>query len=163
MASVIIVFLPAVFAIVLLHRQFALLYHRFERAVFDIFGLRLFHPASKNTSLRTRCFRTSDIPGTWGKEHLVQAIKTKDPAFDEEKAQVSLYPSCNGTGQTALLYLSQRSKLFQNLETEETTYLSISSEDSTVNVTIDSHFYDITPLNSPGSPIIAEYVSHFHM
>jgi hypothetical protein len=157
MAAFIVLFLlPAVLAFVLLRRHCASVYYHFHKAVSNIFGLGPASPPETDTSAPTRYFRISDIPSIWNEDHLVQTIKSKDPRFDVEKAKISLYPSCNGTGQTALLCLSELSEYFHNLRPEETRYLTISSEGSTVTVSIDSHFYDLTPLNTPGGPIIAE-------
>jgi hypothetical protein len=157
MASSLIIFLlPAVLAFVLLRRHFRLVYYRFEKFVTDILGFGHADSASMNTPRTKRCFRISDIPNTWGKDQLVQALKAEHPGLDEKQVQLSLYQSCNGTGQTAVLCLSKSSKYFWETSAEETTFLTLPSEGSTVTVSIDSHLYDLTPLNSPGSPIIAE-------
>jgi hypothetical protein len=127
--------------------------HSIKSAVSNIFGIGPAPQAAIDTSPTTRCFRISDIPSTWSEDCLVKVMKSTDPGFDEGMAKISLYPSCNGTGKTALLYLSERSELVQHLQTEKTTYLS---EDPPINIVIDSNFYDLTPLNTPKSPIIAE-------
>jgi hypothetical protein len=147
--------LPVLLAFVLLHRHYALVYYHFEGAVSKILGFRP-APSTPTDTSPTRYFRISNIPSTWSKDHLVTVIKKQDPGIDEKTVKVSLYPSCNGTGQTALFHLGKRSALVQNMQTEETTYFTISSEGSPVIISIDSHFYDLTPLNTPGNRIIAE-------
>jgi hypothetical protein len=157
MALTLIIFLlPAVLAFVLLRRHFGLVYYRFEKFVTDILGFGHADSASTNIPCTKRFFRISNIPNTWGKDQLVQALKAEQPGFGEEQVQLSLYQSCNGTGQTAVLYLSKCSKYFCETSAEETRFLKLPSEGSTVTVSVDGHFYDLTPLNSPGSPIIAE-------
>jgi hypothetical protein len=157
MASSLILFLlPVVLAIVLLRRHFEFVYYRFEKVVTDILGFGHADSASTNTPRTRRCFRISDIPNTWGKDQLVQALKAEQPGLDEEQVQLFLYQSCNGTGQTAVLYLTKCSKYFCETSAEETTFLTLPSEGSTVTVSVDSHFHDLAPLNSPRSPIIAE-------
>jgi hypothetical protein len=164
MGSLFIVYLLlAVIAFILLRRHYISVYYSFDRTVSNILGPGPAPPATTDTSPPTRHFRISDIPSTWSKDRLVKAIKTKDPGFNIKTVKISLYPSCNGTGQTAVLHLSERLELVQNLQTEETTYFTISSEGSNVTLPIDSHFYDLTPLNSPGNRIIAEWVSYCHM
>jgi hypothetical protein len=125
-------------------------------AVSNILGVGSAPPAATGTPAPTRYFRISDIPSSWSKDHLVIALKTKDPGFEEKEVKVSLHPSYNGTGQTALLQLRESSELVRNLQAEDTAYLLIPSGDSTIAMSIDSHFYNLTRLNTPGSPIIAE-------
>jgi hypothetical protein len=127
-----------------------------ENAVSNILGVGSAPPEASDTPAPTRYFRISDIPSSWSKDRLVIALKTKDPGFEEKEVKVSLYPSCNGTGQIALLQLRESSELVRNLQAEDTAYLPIPSGDSTIAMSIDSHFYNLTRLNTPGSPIIAE-------
>jgi hypothetical protein len=88
MASSLILFLlPAVLACFLLRRHFRLVYYRTEKVVTDILGFGHADSASTNTPPKQRCFGISDIPNTWGKDQLVQALKAEQPGLDEESVQ----------------------------------------------------------------------------
>jgi hypothetical protein len=108
---------------------------------------------------RTKCFRISGIPQDWEEDDLLGALQTIDPELQNQKSQLSLYPACSGSSQTALLELDP-TKYFQNLRLNESTYTSIFPGSKTEAVlTIDSHFYGLTPLNTPNKQIIAELVA----
>jgi hypothetical protein len=110
-------------------------------------------------SFRTKCFRISGIPPDWKEDDLLGALQTIDPDLRNQKSQLSLYPACCGSSQTALLELDP-TKYFQSLGPNESTYTSIFPASKTeVVLTIDSHFYGLTPLNTPDKQIIAELVA----
>ena len=103
-----------------------------------------------------KCFRISGIPQDWKEDDLLRALQNIDPDFRNQKSQLSLYPACCGSSQTALLELYP-TKYFQSLGPNESTYKRVSPAGKTEAVlTIDSHFYDLTPLNTPDKQIIAE-------
>jgi hypothetical protein len=107
----------------------------------------------------TKCFRISGIPRDWEEDDLLGALRTIDPDLRNQKSQVSLYPACCGSSQTALFELDP-TKYFQSLGPNECTYTRTSLPSKTEAVlTIDSHFYDLTPLNTPDKHIIAESVA----
>ena len=107
----------------------------------------------------TKCFRISGIPQDWKADDLLSALQTIDPDFRNQKSQLSLYPACCGSSQTALLELDP-TRYFQGLGPNESTYKCVSAASKTEAVlTIDSHFYDLTPLNTPDKQIIAELVA----
>jgi hypothetical protein len=112
-------------------------------------------------SARTKCFRISGIPQDWKEDDLVGALQTIDPELRNQKSQLSLYPACSGSSQTALLELDP-TKYFQSLGPNESTYTSIFPASKTEAVlTIDSHFYGLTPLNIPDKQILAELVASY--
>jgi hypothetical protein len=110
-------------------------------------------------SSRSKCFRISGIPQDWEEDDLLGALQTIDPDLRSQKLQLSLYPACCGSSQTALFELDT-AKYFQSLGPNGSTYKRASSASKTEAVlTIDSHFYDLTPLNAPDKQIIAELVT----
>jgi hypothetical protein len=112
-------------------------------------------------SSRTKCFRISGIPQDWEEDDLIGALQTIDPELRNQKSQLSLYHACSGSSQTALLELDP-TKYFQSLGPNESTYTSIFPASKTEAVlTIDSHFYGLTPLNTPNKQIIAELVASY--
>jgi hypothetical protein len=110
-------------------------------------------------SSRTKCFRISGIPQDWKEDDLLGALQTIDPDLRNEKSQLSLYPACCGSSQTALLELDP-TKYFQSLGLNESTYeRGFPAGKTEAVLSIDSHFYDLTPLNTPDKRIIAELVA----
>jgi hypothetical protein len=108
---------------------------------------------------RLMCFRISGVPLDWSEDDLLGALKAIDPYLRDEMAQLSLYPACSGPTQTALLNLGTYTQYFRALKPNESTYESTSAVGKTkVALALDSHFYDLTPLNTPGDRIVAEFV-----
>jgi hypothetical protein len=110
---------------------------------------------------RTKYFRISGIPRDWKEDDLVGALQTIDPDLRNQKSQLSLYPACCGSSQTALLDLDP-TKYFQSLGPNESCELEPvipASKTEAVFLTIDSHFNGLTPLNTPDKQIIAELVA----
>ena len=111
------------------------------------------------SSSRTKCFRVSGIPQDWEKDDLLSALQSIDTNLRNQKPQLSLYPACCGSSQTALIELDA-TKYFQSLRPNEFTYERICPANKTEAVlAIDSHFNDLTPLNTPDKQIIAELVA----
>jgi hypothetical protein len=110
-------------------------------------------------SSRTKYFRISGIPQDWKEDDLVGALQTIDPELRNQNPQLSLYPACCGSSQTALLELDP-TKYFQSLGPNESYKPVIpASRTEAVFLTIDSHFNGLTPLNTPDRQIIAELVA----
>jgi hypothetical protein len=108
---------------------------------------------------RTKYFRISGIPQDWKEDDLLGALQTIDPDLRNQKSQLSLYPACSGSSQTALLELVP-TKYFQSLGPNESYERVIpASGTEVVILTIDSHFNGLTPLNTPDKQIIAELVA----
>ena len=104
---------------------------------------------------RTKCFRISGIPQDWKEDDLLGALQSIDPDLQNQKLQLSLHPACYGSSQTALLE-SNTTKYFQSLGPNES-YKRVSPPSKTeADLTIDSDFYGLTPLNTPDKQIIAE-------
>jgi hypothetical protein len=104
---------------------------------------------------KAKCFRISGIPQDWKEDDLRGALQNIDPDFRNERSQLSLYPACFGSSQTALLELDA-TKYFQSLGPNESHEHVSPSSKSEADLIIDSHFYDLTPLNAPDKQIIAE-------
>jgi hypothetical protein len=111
-----------------------------------------------NIATRTKCFRISGVPQDWKEDDLLGAFQNIDPDLQNQEPQLSLYPACCGSSQTALLELDT-TEYFQSLGPNESyERVSLASKTEAV-LTIDSHFYDLTPLNTPDKQIIAEFVA----
>jgi hypothetical protein len=112
-------------------------------------------PKSYAIATRTKCFRISGIPQDWKEDDLLGALQSVDSDLRNQKSQLSLYPACCGSSQTALLELDT-TKYFESLGPNES-YKRVSLPSKTEAVlTIDSDFYGLTPLNTPDKQIIAE-------
>jgi hypothetical protein len=108
---------------------------------------------------RSKYFRISGIPQDWKEDDLLGALQTIDPDLRNQKSQLSLYPACSGSSQTALLELDP-TKYFQSLGSNESYERVIpASRAEAVILTIDSHFNGLTPLNTPDKQIIVELVA----
>ena len=119
------------------------------------YGPPITDPKSYAIATRTKCFRISGIPQDWKEHDLLGALQNIDPDLRNQKSQLSLYPACCGSSQTALLELDP-TKYFQSLGPNES-YHPVSPPSKTEAVlTIDSDFYGLTPLNTPDKRIIAE-------
>ena len=115
-------------------------------------------PKSYAIATRTKCFRISGIPQDWKEHDLLSALQNIDPDLGNQKSQLSLYPACCGSSQTALLDLDP-TKYLQSLGPDES-YIPVFPPSKTEAVlTIDSDFYGLTPLNTPDKRIIAELVA----
>jgi hypothetical protein len=99
-----------------------------------------------------KCFRIANVPSDWSTAQLVHALRTID-SFLEQNLELSLYPACCGPTQTALLNLSTCTRYFQDLKPNEFNYVKTLEG---ILLVIDSHFYNLTPLNTPEGYIIAE-------
>jgi hypothetical protein len=113
-------------------------------------------------SSRTKCFRISGIPQDWKEDDLLGALQNIDPDLRNQESQLSLYPACCGSSQTALLELDT-TKYFESLGPNESyTRISQPSKTEAARVlTIDSDFYGLTPLNTPDKQIIAELAPRY--
>lgn len=107
------------------------------------------NPSPRSTP---KCFRISNVPSDWNKEKLVDALRTIN-RFLDQNLELSLYPACCGPTQTALLNLSTCTEYFQDLKPNEFNYVNTIEG---LLLVIDSHFYNLTPLNTPEDNIVAE-------
>jgi len=107
-----------------------------------------------------KCFRIANVPFTWRRDDLLNSLQKIDPSLERKdlhELQLSLYPACFGSTQTALLNLRPCTEYFQQLKSDDFNYVSTSGG---TDLVIDSHFYDLTPLNTPGKKVDAELVFH---
>jgi hypothetical protein len=107
---------------------------------------------------RPKCFRIGNVPSTWSEDNLLNSLKEIDPSLEcirSNEYQLSLFPACQGTSKTAVLNLKTSTPYFEQLEPNDSSYYKTSDGAFLV---IDSHFHDLTPMNSPEGEIIAEFV-----
>ncbi|KAF8535736.1 hypothetical protein BDD12DRAFT_326422 [Trichophaea hybrida] len=103
-----------------------------------------------------KCFRIANVPPSWNEDTLQAALETIDPFIADGNPRLSLYPCLYSTQtQTALLNLGACTEYFQCLQPNDFSYVHIAD----VLLVIDSHFYDLTPLNSPEGSIVADVVA----
>ena len=100
---------------------------------------------------RRKCFRISSVPRTWKKRELLKVLKSSNDSLDltTGQYQLSLYPACSGSSQTALLSIPGN---LWNLERHGRKLIVMEHSD----LVMDRHFYGLTPLNNPGGEIVAE-------
>ncbi|KAF8539839.1 hypothetical protein BDD12DRAFT_805016 [Trichophaea hybrida] len=108
-----------------------------------------------------KCFRITNIPLEWSKDDLLKSLRGIQPSLGNFDGPISLYPSCCvTTSQTALLNLKTCPEFFQGIGPDDNKHLEIQGRgqylDETVVLSVDSHFYDMTPLNKPEGEIVAE-------
>jgi len=108
-----------------------------------------------------KCFRIANVPLTWSKDDLLNSLIKIDPSLENHEYKLSLYPACYGSTQTALLNMRGCTEYFQRLKQNDFNYVPIPDATDRAYLVIDSHFYDLTPLNSPAEGIVAEFVSPF--
>jgi hypothetical protein len=102
-------------------------------------------------------FRISGIPGGWTEHDVVGALKSFEPTIidDDQRPRLSVYPACSDVTQTGLLKLENCFELLKEVKSDNI-QLELSVEEKDAIVDIDGHFYDLTPLNTPGNECIAE-------
>jgi hypothetical protein len=109
------------------------------------------------------CFRIRGIPPHWQREDVMEHLTNHvDRDLDWNTARLSgPFPSPFGDRQCALLNLdyctSYLSTRFSDQNTEK--YSVVEVNQKTFHMVIDRHFYDLTPMNKPTLPTVAEYVS----
>jgi hypothetical protein len=113
-------------------------------------------PASDDPPIsnpRPKCFRISGLPLSWSENDLFDALHAIDPSLTDQNYRPSLYPACVSSTQTALLNLDPCTELLQ-----QHNHLPVSDSASrgAALLTIDSHFYNLTPLNVPVGEVVAE-------
>jgi hypothetical protein len=112
--------------------------------------------ASRTSHNQPTCFRISGIPSDWCTNNLEQALQAIDPELVLTDVELSeLIPACYGSTQTALLSLDSYTTYFRSFERNEERHKVI-QKNGQVRLVIDKHFYDLTPMNRPTEPIVAE-------
>ncbi|KAF8540115.1 hypothetical protein BDD12DRAFT_777518, partial [Trichophaea hybrida] len=103
-----------------------------------------------------KCFRISNVPLNWNEDMVHATLETIDPFIADGNPRLSLYPCLYSTQtQTALLNLGTCTEYFQHLQPNDFKYVAIEDD----HLVIDSHFYELTPLNSPEGSVIADVVA----
>ncbi|KAI5855181.1 hypothetical protein BZA05DRAFT_472091 [Tricharina praecox] len=107
-----------------------------------------------------KCFRISAVPPGWSDDDLFDALRTVDPSL-HNRNDLSLYPACCGSTQTALLNLHTYSQYFHSIDVNKSTYERVAKTAVRTDalLVIDCHFYDFTPLNTPDGNILADVVA----
>lgn len=103
------------------------------------------------------CFRISAVPQGWLEDDLLETLQTIDPSLGNQN-DLSLFPACCGSTQTALLNLYAHSHYFSNIDASKSRFERVPTTAARAGtlLVIDRHFYDLTPLNAPGGDIHAE-------
>jgi len=86
---------------------------------------------------------------------LFNALHDIDQALKQQNFRPSLYPGCCGSTQTALLTLDPSTT---HLQSQTHLQVSESASRNVVVLTVDSNFYNLTPLNVPKGEVVAESV-----
>lgn len=118
-------------------------------------------PANSGPNLDTNqeviCWRITNIPDAYTKERLKTCLQDFDQSLKEKFLDISLYPGnyCDGT-QTALVKIRGCPESF--LQLGEDGYIGIpdASCGEILDLQIDNHFYNLTPLNNPEGEDIIE-------
>lgn len=105
------------------------------------------------------CFRISGIPFNWDSNRLRQALRDIDPELYLPPAELSeLFPACCDTSQVALLTLERCTAYFQNFKHNDERQKVFAENGRKIRLVFDKHFYDLTPMNRPTTPIVVELV-----
>lgn len=102
------------------------------------------------------------MPEEWTADQLLENLRNHDkPLVAMKPYRISLYPAYSGRTQTALLNTDAPHGLFQNLNPDQTHPIAIrwtsgTGEEIDVHLTVDCHFYGLTPLNTPVGDNIIE-------
>jgi hypothetical protein len=102
-------------------------------------------------------FRISRIPTGWTEVSVVGGLKSLEPTriHDDESPCLSLFQACNDSTQTGILKLENYLELLETTKSD-TVQLELSVEGESVCIDIDDHFFDLTPLNTPGNEYTVE-------
>jgi hypothetical protein len=99
----------------------------------------------------------SGIPPSWTEDDVLNTLKSVDASktLEIQKCHITLYPACYGSFQTGLLNTDSSLESFGEIN-EDRIRLEFSTQDTVLDLFIDRHFYDLTPLNTPRNDVIAE-------
>lgn len=101
-----------------------------------------------------KCFRLLGIPSEWTEQDVYFRLRFN--TFATENRQLSLHPAANSPDhQVGLLKLQGELEDFPAIATDEDKILYSLND---VVVTLDSHFYGLTPLNNVPDEHHAEYI-----
>ncbi|KAF8537282.1 hypothetical protein BDD12DRAFT_982249 [Trichophaea hybrida] len=120
------------------------------------------NPSTPDHPIVSKCFRISAVPITWDRDDLLESLRELSLLFEELDSgdQLSLYPDCfdSNSKQTALLNFKRCPAPFLQLPLNDTSGFPVSDKKSgeVVDLLINSHFYNLTPLNVPGEEVVAD-------
>ncbi|KAF8241219.1 hypothetical protein K440DRAFT_665405, partial [Wilcoxina mikolae CBS 423.85] len=109
-----------------------------------------------NSNPRPKCFRISGLPLSWSENDLFNALHAIDPSLTRQDFRPSLNPSCYNSTQTALLNLDPCT---EHLQRHSHLKVSESASRTAALLMIDSHFYNLTPLNVPEGEVVADVIA----
>ncbi|KAI5776307.1 hypothetical protein EDC01DRAFT_683096 [Geopyxis carbonaria] len=114
----------------------------------------------KNSVSGPECFRVMNVPSTWNKDDLLESLRRLDKSWDGE-CRISLYPSCRSADQIALLNMESYPAMFRDIEREDSMPIRVTDRgaEQMFMLSVDSNFFDLTPLNDPKGDIIADVVA----
>jgi len=107
------------------------------------------------------CFRISGIPSDWSMDDLKRKLQVIDSQLCLTDVDLSKpFPACCDSTQTALLNFDNCTEYFRKLKRNDEKQIVIreTNPDRKVRLMIDKHFYDLSPMNRPVEPIVAELV-----
>jgi hypothetical protein len=102
------------------------------------------------------------MPLSWNEDRLLGVLKSIDPeltkvVIPDKGYQLAIYPACYGQTQNALLNLETSTTFFDSVANDSTKYVpQASTEYCPLVLSIDKHFYGLTPLNRPERKIALE-------
>lgn len=116
------------------------------------------------TPITWRCYRITNVPSSWEKRTLLDALKTVHESLNNLfEDELELYPACSGNTKVGLLYREESPEYFQPLETKNSIPIALtdpSNPRQLIHLIVDCHFHHLTPLNNPkGERITAELVT----
>ncbi|KAF8538649.1 hypothetical protein BDD12DRAFT_137758 [Trichophaea hybrida] len=109
-----------------------------------------------------KCFRIANVPSSWSPENLLNSLQKIDPLLAQtniREYQLSLYPACCGSTQTALLNFRTCTEYFHGLNQNVDHYVKVTNAIDGDHLVIDSHFNNLTPLNTPEEEVVADVVA----
>jgi hypothetical protein len=115
------------------------------------------------THSRTTCFRITGVPLAWDQEKLEEWLAKTDWDFKGHEDELSIFPSCSASSKSkiALLRLKRNPTCFEGSEQSGGKQYLLKEKDQKVRLNIDKHFYGLTQLNKPNTPITAEFVNNY--
>lgn len=108
---------------------------------------------SLNSNVRPQYFRISGLPLSWSANDLFDVLHAIDPSLTDPDYRPSLFPACCSSTQTTLITLGP---CIEHLQRYNYVLVPESASRTAALLTIDSHFYNLTPLNVPVGEVVAE-------
>ncbi|KAI5804940.1 hypothetical protein EDC01DRAFT_351408 [Geopyxis carbonaria] len=103
------------------------------------------------------CIRVENIPWDWKYQKVVEILSLRNHTIGTCRATLSIYRSCSGDTQTALLNLDS-SNLPGKLKGKLQRPITLEAEER-INISVDTSFYGLTPLNSSEGETLMDIVA----